>query len=49
MWRAFVSQSTSATYSLMCYITSNQMNLFSPCQHKLPLFEGKNNGLVIAR
>lgn len=29
-------------------VTSDQMNLFSSCQPKLTLFEGKNNGLVIA-
>lgn len=48
MWRAFASQSTSASYSLMCYITSDETNLSSSCQHKPPLFEGKNNGLMIA-
>lgn len=48
MWRAFVSQSISASNSLMCCITSDQTNPFSSCQHKPPLFDGKNNGLVIA-
>lgn len=48
MWRAFASLSTSAFYSLMCYITDDEMNLSSSCQHKLPLFEAKNNGLMIA-
>lgn len=46
MWRALRAR-VPVPLTRSC-VTSDQMNLFSLCQPKLTLFEGKNNGLVIA-